>query len=141
VRADLDVGSPHALVGSDNLPRAVEGSAPRAGTGTPNPAPAVVARAERRDTAGDLERQIEWIDRARSLAESGDPEGALQAVDQYDRKFPRGALSEEAALVRIEALAARGDRPGAAALARRFLLAHPRSVHAAKLRALVGGAD
>jgi hypothetical protein len=137
---DVDVDVPRALVASGNLPRAVEASVPLAEIATPSRARGV-ARAERKDAAGDVERQIEWIDRARSLAESGDSAAALQAVDQYDRKFPRGALSEEAALVRVEALVARGDRASAAALARRFLVAHPHSVHVAKLQALVGGAD
>jgi hypothetical protein len=47
-------------------------------------------------------------------------------------------MSEEAALLRIEATAARGDRSAAAALAQRFLAAHPRSVHAVKVRSIVG---
>jgi hypothetical protein len=115
-----------------------------AATTSAPPAPrAAIARADAtpHDGAVDVRRQVAWIDHARSLADSGDPSGALQALDGYDRAFPHGVLSEESALLRIEALAARGDHRGATALAKRFLVEHPRSVHAAKVRSLLDGAD
>jgi hypothetical protein len=100
-------------------------------------------RAERRaDVAAGLEEQVDWLDRARSLSASGDAAGALRALDDFDRRFGRSPMAEEAALLRLEATAARGDSSGAAALAQRFLAAHPHSVHAARVRSIVGaGAD
>jgi outer membrane protein assembly factor BamD (BamD/ComL family) len=66
----------------------------------------------------------------------------LRALDDFDRRFGRSPMAEEAALLRLEATAARGDSSGAAALAQRFLAAHPHSVHAARVRSIVGaGAD
>jgi hypothetical protein len=90
--------------------------------------------------AGDaaaLKQQLVLVDHARALATSGDSAAALRAVDEYDRRFPGGALSEEASLVRIEAVAARGDRDHAAALAERFVAEHPGSVYADRVRAIV----
>ena len=97
-------------------------------------------------TAGEVPRrrpdtygaQVELIDRARALASAKDSAGALRALDEYDRRFPSGLLSEEASLLRIEEIAARGDRETASSLARRFLAEYPRSVHAERLQPLLG---
>lgn len=78
--------------------------------------------------------QVALIDRARARASAGDAGGTLQAVDEYDHRFPGGLLSEEALLLRIEAVAMRGGRDSATALAKRFLIEYPRSVHADRLR-------
>jgi outer membrane protein assembly factor BamD (BamD/ComL family) len=63
---------------------------------------------------------------------------ALDALDSYDRTFPSGTLAPEAAVLRVQALLARGDRAAAIALTDAFLRAHPASPYAAKMRALVG---
>ena len=84
-------------------------------------------------------RQVVMLDHARSLESAGDLAGALQALDDYDRHFPRGVLSEEATLIRIQTLLARGDQTAAAALASHFLREHPQSVHADRIRALIEG--
>jgi hypothetical protein len=128
-----------SLVASEHMPRAVavgDDPAPSRSVGAGRSAPAAA-----RDAAGEVQRQVEWIDRARALAEAGDALRALQVLDQYNRQFPRGVLSEEAALLRIEATAARGDRAAASSLAQRFLSDHPRSVHAAKVRSFAQGTD
>jgi hypothetical protein len=84
-----------------------------------------------------LADQIGMIDRARRSVASHDPNGALVALDDYQRQFPRGALAPEAAVLRIEALAQQGDRSRATVLARKFLAAHPKSPQAARLRSLL----
>jgi hypothetical protein len=131
-------------------PHAVPDAPPAAVAPSPSSAPApspsvrvapVRTEAAPHDPVVDVRRQVAWIDHARSLAESGDTAGALQALDGYDRTFPHGVLSEESALLRIEAVFARGDDRGASGLARRFLIEHPHSVHAAKVRSLLDGAD
>jgi hypothetical protein len=81
--------------------------------------------------------QLALIDRARSLAVAGDLAGTLRSVDEYDRRFPGGLLSEEALLLRVEVVAASGGRAAAAHLARQFLAEYPRSVHADRLRPLL----
>jgi hypothetical protein len=46
-------------------------------------------------------------------------------------------LSEEATVIRVDALEQQGDRAAAAALGRRYLAAHPASPHAPHLRAVI----
>jgi hypothetical protein len=98
--------------------------APRART----PSPASSALAD----------EIAALDGAREALASGDSSRALRALDARDRAFPRGALGPEATVLRIEALALRGDRATAARLAEAFLAASPRSPHASRIRTLVG---
>jgi TolA-binding protein len=96
-------------------------------------------RGPAREASGaDVPAQVALVDRARALVAAGDTSGALRAADEYTKRFPRGALSEEAALLRIEAVYARGDRGAVAALARRFRAEYPRSVHADKLQWMLG---
>ena len=77
-------------------------------------------------------------DAARALA-GGDPAGALRFLDRYDRRWPHGALAEEAGALRVQALQ-RTDRTGEArALARKLLDAHPHGVLAARLQRVLDG--
>jgi hypothetical protein len=116
-----------------DLPFASDPEAPSTGTaGHPTAAAEAVKR--KVDTFG---AQVTIIDRARAAALAGDPVAALQAVDEYDRRFPGGLLAEEALLLRIEAVVAREGRDAASSLAKRFLAEYPRSVHADRLRLLL----
>jgi TolA-binding protein len=83
-----------------------------------------------------LADEVASLDAARSALASGNASAALRALDDHDRRFPGGALGPEGTVLRIEALAQRGDRGSAAALARAFLAAHPRSPHAARIRSV-----
>jgi TolA-binding protein len=85
-------------------------------------------------TLGD---EVTALDRARRAMTDGDAAGALRRLDDYEAHFSRGALVEEAQVLRIEALLAEGDRGAAARVASRFLAAHPSSPHAARVRALL----
>lgn len=71
---------------------------------------------------------------ARALLRSGDPLGALAALDAAARRFPGGSLAQERAALTIEALAASGRNAQAAEHARAFLNAYPGSAHAARVR-------
>jgi hypothetical protein len=115
-------------------------------------APAVVASAtpvpERSPSTGrgsaqpppaSLREEVALIDVARQALSRGDASGALVALDRYAATHPRGMLSEEATLLRIESLAQSGNRPAAAQLARRFLATHPSSAHARRLSSLLEG--
>jgi TolA-binding protein len=84
-----------------------------------------------------LGEQVSAIDRARRTLGDGDAAGALRELDNYESRFPRGALGEEAEALRVEALLAEGDRAAAARVGARFLAAHPASPHAARVRALL----
>jgi outer membrane protein assembly factor BamD (BamD/ComL family) len=61
----------------------------------------------------------------------------LAALDDYQRRFPRGVLQQEAAMLRIEALLARGDKATARRLSQRFLEQYPRSALAARVKNLL----
>jgi tetratricopeptide (TPR) repeat protein len=75
----------------------VEASAPVAHVGARN---GVAPRAE-----SDL-----LVDAFRELRSEGDAAGALRALDDYDRRFPRGVLRSEARTARAEALMAQDRR-------------------------------
>ena len=64
------------------------------------------------------------LDAIRALRKSRDPERAQKLLDGYLNSNPRGALSEDALGLAIEAAAARGD-PRAADYARRYLARFP----------------
>ena len=63
---------------------------------------------------------------------------AAQALDTYDTEFPQGTLRPEATVLRIRTLLLQGRRPEAQRLADDFLAKHPGSVHAKRIRALLG---
>jgi hypothetical protein len=116
------VAAPAAAASS---PAAVA-DAPRARSLSPSPASSALAD------------EIAALDGAREALASGDSSRALRALDARDRAFPRGALGPEATVLRIEALALRGDRAAATRLAEAFLAASPRSPHASAIRTLLG---
>jgi hypothetical protein len=89
--------------------------------------------------AKSIALEIRALDRVRALLESHDPRAALAQLDEYSRNSPRGALGQEATLLRIEALVAVGDTARAGTLAERFLRDHPNTLHEKRLRSLVGG--
>lgn len=105
-------------------------NAPRAASAPPPPPPPP-SSAPRALTLAD---EVVAIDAARAVLARGDARAALRALDGYDKTFPRGTLAPEAEALRIEALAASGDRAGAAARANAFLSAHPSSPLAARVR-------
>lgn len=76
------------------------------------------------------------LGRAHAALAAGDTSSALDAVDAHDRSFPRGALRDEAAVLRIEALARAGRRGEALDEADRFLARAPASPHARRVRAV-----
>lgn len=84
-----------------------------------------------------LAAEVAAIDGARNALRSGDAAGALRLLDAYGRDFPKGSLGLEAQVLRIEALDASGQKQKARALAERFLAAHPNSVLAPRLKAVL----
>ena len=85
--------------------------------------------------------EVMVLDRAREALRRGDPRRAMRALDQHESKFQEGALTEEAELLRIEALLEQRKPAQAAARARAFMSAHPRSPHLARVRSLLGRAQ
>jgi len=81
-----------------------------------------------------LTREVRSLDVARAALQRGDPAGALAQLDRHDREFENGAMRTESAVLRVDALAARGDKQAAQTLAKQLLLAHPAGPHAKHLK-------
>lgn len=101
------------------------------------PAASGVASAPPAPSAPTLADELALVDSARTMLASGDYDAAIRFVDQYEARFPRGAFTHEAEVVRIDALARSGRRAAASAAAKRFVAAYPSSPHAARIRALI----
>jgi hypothetical protein len=88
--------------------------------------------------ADTLPREIELLDEARAALRSGAPQRALSSLDRYAKEFPRGRLSTEALVVRIDALVRSGQTVAARSLGERFLASYPNSPHAPRIKQLIG---
>jgi hypothetical protein len=86
--------------------------------------------------ASSLAKEVAALEPVRHALESGAPLGALALLDRYRTEFPRGRLTEEAAALRVEALASAGRRSEARALGAEFLAKHPESPMAERVRVL-----
>jgi hypothetical protein len=71
-----------------------------------------------------------------ALRRDGDPARASRILDDYFRKFPHGALGEEALALAIEAASARGDAR-ARTLAKRYLDLYPKGNFRAKAERVI----
>jgi hypothetical protein len=96
--------------------------------------------AEKRVARG-LGEQVVSLDKARTALNAGDSAEAIRLIDDYETRFPNGSLSQEATILRIEALSKLGKRSEAAELGARFVAAHPSHPYAAKLERLLGAAS
>jgi TolA-binding protein len=117
------------------LPDAVEDAPPQ-------PRSSVVTRhAPPSSTASrpGLSDEVRLVERARTALHAGDLASARTALDEHTSQFPRGALADEVAVLRIDILVRSGDRPSAERAARLYLAAHPTSPHAPRLRDLLEG--
>ncbi len=104
-------------------------------TASAPPPPRAVPAAPAIDTASGLAEEVAAIDAARATLDRGDAAGSLGQLDAYQRRFPRGTLRQEAAVMRIDALLRAGDRRAARALADRLLAAGP-GPYAERIRSL-----
>lgn len=89
--------------------------------------------------ASSLSRELQVLKQAHDALGKGNPNGALAALDDYHARFPQGTLGAEETVIRVQALLARGDRERASAVARQFSKAHPESLYAQRVEALVAG--
>jgi hypothetical protein len=88
--------------------------------------------------AEQLSREVTRLRRARAALVAGAPATALEVLNGYALEFPLGTLRAEAAALRIEALAAQGERATARRLASEFLGSYPASPLAARVRQISG---
>jgi TolA-binding protein len=103
------------------------------------PAP---SNAETRPPAQNPERdslreELSLLERARRSLAAGRSDEARDILKRHRETFPSGALAEEAEVLRIEVLLARGENALAEQAGRDFLDAHPGSPHAPRVRTLL----
>jgi hypothetical protein len=84
-----------------------------------------------------LREELAALERTRRSLRGGHPGAALEELARYQARFPRGALSQEATLLAVEARLEAGDVKGARAIADRVLAVDGASPHARRLRALL----
>jgi hypothetical protein len=103
-------------------------------TGSAGGANAGTAASDRGD---GLAQELAIVRSVNDALAGGSAEQALARLDDYHRRFPDGALREEAAALRAVALCAAGRTDGATTAAA-FLRAHPGSLSAERVRRACG---
>lgn len=88
-----------------------------------------------------LRRELELLEQARAALRTGDPRQALDRLETHARERSSGALVAEATLLRIEALAALGERSAASDLARRFVNDNPHSALSDRARSFIDAVE
>lgn len=124
---------------------------PRAATPAPAGATADVSPVDSAETApqappqpaegaspSSLGDQLAQLQRARAALRSGQATQALQLLETYQSQLGGQAFGAEASLLRIEALAAMGQRERAAESARQFLHDYPNSPLVDRAQSLAG---
>jgi len=96
------------------------------------------ARASARSAPVSLAQELAALDAARAMLARGNGEGALFLLDGYDRSCPRGKMTLEAEILRIDALAKSGQGRDARRRAEQFVKLHPSSVLAVRARTYLG---
>lgn len=126
---------PSAVVEETSTPLpVVEANAlPSTPAATARPTP----RASTTPQESSLTRELGSLDGARALLGRGDATGALAALDRHDREFANGSMRAESAMLRVEALLAKGDEAGAKARAKDLLAKDANGPHAKRLRTIL----
>ncbi len=100
----------------------------------PHPVPGSSASADDKDS---FREQLALVESARHSLSQGKANDCLATLRRYDTKYPAGLFTEEAQVVRVEALMAAGQSDKAYDLARRLVAEAPNGPYADRLRALL----
>jgi hypothetical protein len=79
--------------------------------------------------------QLEALAAIRGTLASGDATRALELIDAFTTKYPSSPMSEEASVLRIDALALAGRAAEASSLSTSFLRRYPTSAYGERVRA------
>jgi hypothetical protein len=147
INAPVPPSSPAAPRESTTVP---SNAGPLAGADTPAPAPAREASPglsagpsgapAAAAPAKSLADEVAALDRARRALDAKDPNAALRALEDRQRRHGAGRMAPEATLLRIRALVRKGDRAGAEAVARAYFASDPNGPYAARIRAALAAA-
>jgi TolA-binding protein len=116
-------------------PETAKAPAPR---GPARFAPQPTAETTRAEREASLTAELGAIEQARRAFLARDYSQSLRLLDEYARRFPKRQLASEATVLRIEALAARGDHDAASRVGRDFLQNHPNGPYAQRVRSVIG---
>lgn len=124
-------------------PKPAPEAPPPAEVVTPDaPAPTKETPARSANTVSDpLSLELSAIESARSALARRDYSRALRLLDEHRKRFPKARLLAEATVLRIEALAASGEKQAAARLGRAFVARDPNGPYARRVRSLIGEID
>jgi pimeloyl-ACP methyl ester carboxylesterase len=87
-----------------------------------------VANRSRSSNGSDLREEIRLLDLARNAVKNYKPVDALASLDTYAGRFSSGgAFRQEASILRMQALAQRGDSERASSIAKQFVESNPNS--------------
>lgn len=87
-------------------------------------------------SASTFREELALVQSARASLKGGETESCLRTLDHYDRRY-HGVFVDEVAVIRIEALLARGERDRARTTAESFLAKHPDSPYENRIRSLL----
>jgi hypothetical protein len=123
--------------------RPVETIRPPVVAPAPPPEAPVAATPTRPRTApverdASLTAELAALEQARGAFLRRDYSQTLRLLDDYGQRFPKRRLGTEATVLRIEALAARGDRQSATRIGRDFLQSQPNGPYAQRVRSVIG---
>ncbi|MBN9167231.1 MAG: hypothetical protein BGO98_35235 [Myxococcales bacterium 68-20] len=125
-----DLAAPSDTVSPSNTPPTV----PPPARARANTSPSARAANERGTTFGE---ELALVSTARSTLRARDLASCREAVENYQRRFPSGLFAQEIAVIRIEALAASGEREKANALAKDFLASNATSPYTQRVGSLL----
>ncbi len=130
-KLDLEGNAPHGPSVREQPAAAAAGAGAAASRGSERTSPPSMAPAR---TAGDpLHDELVLLERARQALAQGQAKSALAVLHTYDARHPSGQLAQEAIVLRVQALEARGETREADQLAERFLQRNPASAHAPRI--------
>ncbi len=89
--------------------------------------------AKRQPTTDPLSAELRILDAARAALARDDAARTLSLLNTYARQFPSGTLREEATVLKVKALEARGRSQEADSLKDDFRKQHPNSAHNQRL--------
>lgn len=101
------------------------------------PKPSVRSHSAPSAERDSLPLELEALEHARSALAGGDAARALLLLDEYSTRFPKARLRAESAVLRIEALAASGQKGAAIRLGRQLLAREPNGPYARRVRSLL----
>jgi hypothetical protein len=87
------------------------------------------------------EAELRLLEAANASLDRHQPSAALVQVSRYERLYPRGKLTVEAEVIRVEALVGLGRRDEARRVANAFLRSFPNALQVPRVRTLLRQAD